>query len=109
MKTNIYLKSSENGKLYDSKGIYEDGKVVVFKGSRVNPNRNYTKNQMINDLLSDKNSVDNNFILKRDISFSSPSTAGLFVTGNSTNGLTRWKVGKGTLLKKFLEGGKING
>ena len=105
MKTNIYLKSSENGKLYDSQGVYEDGKVIVLKGSKINDNRNYAKNKMINDLILDSHIIKNR-IVQKNITFNSPSAAGLFVTGNSTNGLTRWKVGKGILLKKFLEGGK---
>ena len=43
-------------------------------------------------------------ILIEDITFKSPSTAGNFVTGKSTDGLTAWKDENGISIKKY----KIN-
>lgn len=44
--------------------------------------------------------VDQN-ILQKDIAFKSPSTAGNFVTGKSTNGLTAWKDETGRTIKEI--------
>ena len=109
MKISIYLKSVENGKNYDAFGFFTDNKVIVSKGSKINKNRKYKNSQIVESLLEDKNIIGSDFILKMDVEFSSLSTAGCFVTGNSTNGLTRWKVQPGISLKKYLEGGTENG
>lgn len=41
-------------------------------------------------------------ILQEDVIFKSPSTAGNFVTGRSTNGLTAWKDKDGKTIKEVL-------
>ena len=45
-------------------------------------------------------------ILLTDIVFKSPSTAGNFVTGRSTDGLSAWKDGNGKSIKKILNENK---
>lgn len=72
---------------------------VVFKGSEISPTftnscQNYIKN--LRQKYTDK--IDN-YILKEDILFTSPSTAGSFVAGNSSNGNICWCNKNGVLLK----------
>ena len=42
-------------------------------------------------------------VLRENISFKSPSTAGNFVTGRSTDGLHSWKDSKGRTIKEIME------
>lgn len=47
------------------------------------------------------NSIDENFILKEDLVFSSPSSAAAFVGGSSLSGNELWKTEDGVSLKKL--------
>lgn len=46
-----------------------------------------------------------NNILQEDVKFKSPSIAGNFVTGRSTNGQTAWKSKDGKTIKEILNEG----
>lgn len=45
--------------------------------------------------------IDENGILQENVTFSSPSYAGIFVIGNSVNGQTEWKTKDGKTLKDY--------
>lgn len=41
-------------------------------------------------------------VLQEDVTFKSPSTAGNFITGKSTDGLTSWKDENGITIKSLM-------
>ena len=51
--------------------------------------------------------IDENRILKENVSFSSPSAAATFVVGNAANGWTEWKTKDGTLLDVYRKHNEI--
>lgn len=97
----IYIKKDD----FFANGLYVDGKVIVLQGSTINPSfANYIKG--INDAKrhrDDKESVNQNCEVLKDIEFSSPSTAAQFVMGQSRDGYDAWKVEDGRSLGHFLE------
>ncbi len=82
----------------------ESRKVVVLKGSIVSEDisrsEKFRGTKTIEELRE-------KYVAERrvlsDVEFKSPSTAGNFVTGNSTNGLTAWKTENDITLKEYLE------
>lgn len=64
-------------------------------------------NPIVEKLQKDANIVSSDFILLKDVSFRSASTAATFVTGNISNGMRVWKVSPGKDLGKYKE--EING
>lgn len=81
---NVYLRS----KKYNAFGEYEDGKIIVKKGSKINTsfNENYALSPKAKKYRDSSEYVGTDYIVKKDISFSSPSTAAQFVLGYSSNG-----------------------
>jgi hypothetical protein len=83
----------------NAKGIYEDGKFTILKGSIIlkdTKDGNRTSNKfkdMRNDLIKNHAKIiDGKFAeLTQDITFNSPSTASSFVIGYSSNGWIDWK------------------
>lgn len=55
---------------------------------------------------ANKENVDENNVLKKDILFKTPSGASAFVLGASTNGNIEWKTDKGKTLKEIESGEK---
>lgn len=103
MKVELYLTARDGS--YNASGLYDNGNVIVKKGSRIrlyfaphirggNTAKKYRDNPSI---------VDQNGVTLQDCSFSSPSTAAQFVKGCSVNGLIAWRVNKTTNLKKYIE------
>jgi len=99
----IFTKSRDG--LYEAKGIYDEGKVTVFKESRIN-NRasdNFKPSTLVKKLRNDENTVDKDGVLKKDISFESLSTAACFVTGRTANGMITWKTADGKYVRYTLK------
>lgn len=60
------------------------------KGSRVSASVSHKIQPVVLSLREDKNTVLDEFILLKDITFCSPSTSASFVSGNISNGLIKW-------------------
>ncbi len=99
----VYVKKEKIN--VDAKGEYniETGMLVVLKGSTVSSD--VAKSEKFRSTASiekkRKDTVKNNKTIC-DVSFSSPSTAGNFVTGRSTNGYIVWCDETGKKLKDVL-------
>lgn len=92
-------------KLYDAKAEYEEGIVVVKKGSKINNiNREKFKpSDKIMKLRTDNSLVDEIGILQEDVMFKSLSAAATFVTGRIANGVILWKNEQHQSIKKLIE------
>ena len=109
MRIRITLKSTR-GK-FDAIGVYEDGIVVVYKGSRVNKvtAEKIGGGSTVRAIRENKSLVDIDGMLLADCTFSSPSTAANFVTGRSANGYVAWRVDEKNNLGKYLSRDKTKG
>ncbi len=96
----IFLKGRENQ--FDATATLENGIVTVLKGSRVK--NSFSEKIASKALEARKNVKMDNFVIKENVSFDSASTAGAFVTGNSTNGLRAWKNSDGKELGTVFSG-----
>lgn len=99
----IYLKG-RNG-VYDATAEYEDGKITVLKGSKIQMDfaEHIRGGRLAKKFRENNEYVDGNGVVIKDCEFNSASTAAQFVSGRSTNGLVAWKVEKKTSLKDYLE------
>lgn len=98
---------SRNGN-YDAKGFYLDGKLTIQRGSKINEKSNsrFERAGVVNSYRNDSEYVSDDLVLKKDIEFSSPSTAAQFVTDNVSNGYISWKTPEGITLKNYLSKAK---
>lgn len=103
MKLKVFMVSKKN--YYNASGIYEDGKLTVLKGSKIREkNMNFQRMSLIEDLRNNKNVVDENNIIKKDVIFNSPSTAAQFVGDSSRNGLLYWRNKDNVKLRDIIGG-----
>lgn len=80
--------------------------LVVLAGSKVSNKIAYSeKFRGAKSIERHREGKIKNNILQEDVKFKSPSTAGNFVTGRSTNGLTAWKNKDGKTIKEILNEG----
>lgn len=105
----IHTKSRDD--LYDAKGIYENNKVVVICGSRINlrDSKCYNPPKNVADIRENRDIVDSKGILLQDVIFETLSTAATFVTGRNANGMIVWKTDNGKYVRYALNGGDDNG
>jgi len=98
----IYMRSNR-GK-YDAQGAYNDGKVIVYKGSRINVyySENFKRHASAEAYRKDPSCVDKNGNVLKDCVFTSLSAAAQFVCGWSVNGRVTWKVDKKTDMRHWL-------
>ena len=89
---------------FNAVGEYADGKVLVRKGSTINPSfAPYIKGiSKAVQYRKDADYVDKKWSVIKDCEFSSPSTAAQFVMGQSRDGYDAWKVESGESLGKHL-------
>lgn len=107
------LSSKKNNKLFkttrrgiEAIGNYYADKFDLLEGSNIDISKkcNLDKyNQMRNELIDSGNlqQIDNAFILKKTLSFKTPSGASDFVLGGSTNGWLEWKDENGKTLDEL--------
>lgn len=102
----VILKS-RNGQ-HNAKGLFDNGKITIKKGSKINlQTADYFNEPRLNaELKHNKEVVDNNGILKQDVTFDSPTAAAQFVTGRSVNGYVSWRPNDKISLKEYLRGSK---
>lgn len=89
---------------YEAKGIFENNILIVLKDSKLSNQIAKTLPVKVSQLRNNKDIVNENNILLRDISFNSASTAAGFVTGNISNGLRVWKLETGEELGDVVPG-----
>lgn len=92
------------GRDYAASATYEDGKVLIHKGSQLNyPDANGFKINNIALAIRENQEYVKDGVVVKDCVFDSPSTAAQFITGGSRNGYDTWKVEKKISLGDFLE------
>ena len=102
-KMNIYMKNNRTG--VDALGIYNPvtKECVVLKGSKVSRTLSTCPTfRGMNSVLKKRRETVENYIVKKNVSFSSCSTAGNYVTGRSTDGYRAWRVEDGRFLGEYL-------
>lgn len=104
MTLELHAVSRDN--LYEATATYNDGTVIVKKGSRIRTEEwgKYRPKAGIAKMRADKQLVDEKGILLKDVSFNSLSTSASFVTGCTSNGMLRWKTPDGKYVKFALKG-----
>ena len=99
----LYLKNRNDR--FDASAEYnlQTGEFVVLKGSRVSDSISTAPTFRGVKAIEKQRSlyVENN-IVQENVVFKSSSTAGNFVTGNSTDGPSSWKDETGKKLKEIL-------
>ena len=102
---NIYTKSRDN--LYEATAKYNDGEIIVNAGSRINlrDSKGYNPPKQVSDIRNNRELVDSNGILLKDIAFGTLSTAATFVTGRIANGMIVWNTEDGKYIRYTLNGG----
>ena len=88
---------------YDAIGIFDGKGVTVKKGSMLSKTIAAKVNPIVERLRKDDKVVSSDFVLLKDVSFRSASTAATYVTGNISNGMRVWKVSPGKDLGKYRE------
>lgn len=88
----IYLKKPRSGVYAEGNYNFDTRETIVYSGAQVSSDVREYKSTMASDKLNELRAkfVKDN-ILQQDLTFSSASTAGFFVTGRSTNGMVAWK------------------
>jgi len=102
--------NSRKGEHY-AEGIYDNGKLTVIKNSKLNPNMAiyyYSAAKNIIAIRENRELVNNEGIVIKDIIFNSPSTAAQFVTGRSVNGFISWRPDDKMSLRDYLRQEKKN-
>ena len=91
--------------LYNATAEYNDGIVVVKKGSKINRNNapGFHPKKLIADLRSDETLFYEGCYLSKDLTFKSLSAAATFVTGRIANGNIVWKTENNKYVKYSLE------
>lgn len=103
MKMNVFI-NRKDGKA-EANGVFEDGKIVVKKGSRIklDSTSQFKGFSIALENRENKDIVDNKGIVKKDVEFNSPSMAGAFILGSSVNGWTVWKTKDGKKLSEIAK------
>ena len=98
MKANIYCK----GRTYNAEAILnKDFSLTVLQGGKIAPESRTSLSGKIVNMRQDRNIVDKNGILLKNVEFKSVSTAASFITGTMSNGFKIWKdIKSQKLIKK---------
>lgn len=90
---------SFSGSDFSAKGRQTSDGFVVLSGSRIRKDQTISCPPSREQKVKSHQDALDNFITTKDILFSSPTTAAVFVSGRSSNGLTSWKNSKMLLSK----------
>ena len=87
----VTLKSQN--KTHYAQGEYDGKGIVVLKGSVINPIDTYPKMPvLVKNYRHNREWVSEDGKVLKDIYFSRPSAADIFVTGRSSNGYIAWRI-----------------
>ncbi len=102
----LKLHTFSRDNLFDAQATYDNGKVIVLKGSRINVrnNPNFKPSDEVATKRADRTLVDENGIVLKDIVFNSLSTSATFVAGRISNGMITWKTEDGRYVRYTLKG-----
>lgn len=105
----LYTKSRDN--LYDATAAYDGKTITVFQGSRINllNSKGFKPPKQVADIRNDRNIVNADGRLLKNVKFKTLSTAATFVTGRIANGMIVWKTEDGKYVRYSLEKGNDNG
>lgn len=100
--------TSKNGIV--GQGIYKGDNFVVLEGSEIDMSRNALRDKIETqrqEMLNNKQikEVNGKYYLKISVTFTSPSSAAVFVLGGSQNGWIEWKNDNGTTLDEIIRKG----
>ena len=103
MLLELHTVSRDN--LFEAMAIYEDGKVTVQKGSRINLRYSdaFKPSELVKNAIKDPEIVDSNGNVIKNITFESLSTAATFVAGRISNGMITWKTPDGKYVRDTLK------
>ena len=102
----LYMKNQKGCTEYNAIGIYNNGLLTVLKGSKIasklanSPKLKYSAEAL--RARNDRELINENWILKKDIIFKSPTAAGHFVCGYSVTGMQCWKDENKKKLKELV-------
>lgn len=101
----LHTKSRDG--LYEANAIFENGTIVVLKGSRINTrnSKGYKPSPKIASMRNDSSLIDADGYLKENIVFETLSTAATFVTGRTANGMIVWKTEDGKYVRYSIKKG----
>ncbi len=99
----FYIRSKKNN--YSAKLTYIDGQYILRKGSTVscNVSDRFKSYKAVIKKRKKAGVIQDDLLLKFDITFNSSSTAGEFVRGGSCNGPSSWKTENGITLKEWIQ------
>lgn len=100
MLIKVYAKGRNNS--YESFGVFDGKNLTVKKGSRISKKAGKLQ-PLVTSLRNDTSVVSAEYIILKDVTFRSPSTAASFVSGTISNGLRKWKNDEGKTLKSLQE------
>ncbi len=98
----VYLKKPRCGVYAEGEYDLDTGHLMVKEGARVSLDVRKYKGRLYDRIIMERKDVIKDGILIKDLEFNSPSGAGVFVTGRSTNGLRAWRDEKGRNLNQVL-------
>ena len=103
MKLKLHTVSRD--KLFEATAIYEDGKVKVCKGSRINLGFSdaFKPSDLVRETINNPDIVGEDGVLLKDVTFNSLSTAATFVAGRVSNGMITWKTPDGKYVRDTLK------
>ena len=103
MKLKLHTVSRDN--LFDANAVYEDGKVKVTKGSRINMGFSaaFKPSELVMSMINNPDVVGKDGVLLKDVTFNSLSTAATFVAGRVSNGMITWKTQDGKYVRDTLK------
>ena len=96
----VVLKSKRD--THYATGEYSENGIKILKGSKINTIDSYPKMpDKIKDLRNNREYVDTRGVVIKEVLFTSPSAAAVFVTGRSTNGYISWRIDDKISLKEY--------
>lgn len=101
----LHLQTKSRDGLYEANAIYNNGLVIVLKGSRINmlSNNGLKPDSEAAHKRSNPAIVSSKGVMLEDAIFQSLSTAACFVTGRSANGMITWKTEDGKYVRYTLK------
>lgn len=101
----LELHTVSRDNLFEATAIYEDGKVTVKKGSRINLGYSdaFKPSELVMCTIKNPEIVDVEGNVIKDVMFESLSTAATFVAGRISNGMITWKTPDGKYVRDTLK------
>ena len=98
----VILKSRKE--THFAKGEYNGKTITVLSGSKINIVDSFSSiPKDVNEMRKSKDFVNKDGIVLKDIEFSSPTSAAIFVTGRSVNGYIAWRPDDKMSLKEYFK------